>query len=176
MKKRAIFLIVLIIIFGVGISFFMYFPKSIENALNRIKYPFEVGEILASQQIDENLTAVIYTNKEEKSNLQNAIVRKRGIFYDVIETNGSVHIEKPKQLESGQLRTQALISWYDKSDKYVIMAVAYDDDVSSIWYLYQDLIQLNLNGYRLFWGYGIGEYDEMHMFDNNGNCLEQIME
>lgn len=27
MKKRAIFLIVLIIIFGVGISFFMYFPK-----------------------------------------------------------------------------------------------------------------------------------------------------
>ena len=96
MKKRAIFLIVLIIIFGVGISFFMYFPKSIENALNRIKYPFEVGEILASQQIDENLTAVIYTNKEEKSNLQNAIVRKRGIFYDVIETNGSVHIEKPK--------------------------------------------------------------------------------
>ena len=66
MKKRAIFLIVLIIIFGVGISFFMYFPKSIENALNRIKYPFEVGEILASQQIDENLTAVIYTNKEEK--------------------------------------------------------------------------------------------------------------
>ena len=125
MKKRAIFLIVLIIIFGVGISFFMYFPKSIENALNRIKYPFEVGEILASQQIDENLTAVIYTNKEEKSNLQNAIVRKRGIFYDVIETNGSVHIEKPKQLESGQLRTQVLISWYDKSDKYVIMAVAY---------------------------------------------------
>ena len=120
MKKRAIFLIVLIIIFGVGISFFMYFPKSIENALNRIKYPFEVGEILASQQIDENLTAVIYTNKEEKSNLQNAIVRKRGIFYDVIETNGSVHIEKPKQLESGQLRTQVLISWYDKSDKYGI--------------------------------------------------------
>ena len=27
MKKRAIFLIVLIIIFGVGISFFMYFPN-----------------------------------------------------------------------------------------------------------------------------------------------------
>ena len=139
-------------------------------------YPFEVGEILASQQIDENLTAVIYTNKEEKSNLQNAIVRKRGIFYDVIETNGSVHIEKPKQLESGQLRTQALISWYDKSDKYVIMAVAYDEDVSTITYLNQELIQLNVNGYRLFWGYGIGEYDEMHMFDKNGNCLEQIKE
>ena len=140
-------------------------------------YPFEVGEILASQQIDENLTAVIYTNKEEKSNLQNAIVRKRGIFYDVIETNGSVHIEKPKQLESGQLRTQVLISWYDKSDKYVIMAVAYDEDVSTITYLNQELIQLNVNGYRLFWGYGIGEYDEMlHMFDKNGNCLEQIKE
>lgn len=94
MKKRAIFLIVLIIIFGVGISFFMYFPKSIENALNRIKYPFEVGEILASQQIDENLTAVIYTNKEEKSNLQNAIVRKRGIFYDVI-------VEMSRNVQSG---------------------------------------------------------------------------
>jgi len=164
-------------IFGCFIVYpFVHRRKSIENALNRIKYPFEVGEILASQQIDENLTAVIYTNKEEKSNLQNAIVRKRGIFYDVIETNGSVHIEKPKQLESGQLRTQVLISWYDKSDKYVIMAVAYDEDVSTITYLNQELIQLNVNGYRLFLGYGIGEYDEMHMFDKNGNCLEQIKE
>ena len=73
-------------------------------------------------------------------------------------------------------RTQVLISWYDKSDKYVIMAVAYDEDVSTITYLNQELIQLNVNGYRLFLGYGIGEYDEMHMFDKNGNCLEQIKE
>ena len=36
--------------------------------------------------------------------------------------------------------------------------------------------EVNVNGYRLFWGYGIGEYDEMHMFDKNGNCLEQIKE
>lgn len=176
MKKRAIFLIVLIIIFGVGISFFMYFPKSIENALNRIKYPFEVGEILASQQIDENLTAVIYTNKEEKSNLQNAIVRKRGIFYDVIETNGSVHIEKPKQLESGQLRTQALISWYDKSDKYVVMAVAYDEDVAAITYQNQELTPLDINGYHLFYGTGTGKYEVYELFDQEGNRLEHIKE
>ena len=65
MKKRAIFLIVLIIIFGVGISFFMYFPKSIENALNRIKYPFEVGEILASQQIDE-ISPLLYIRTKKK--------------------------------------------------------------------------------------------------------------
>ena len=114
MKKRAIFLIVLIIIFGVGISFFMYFPESIENALNRIKYPFEVGEILASQQIDENLTAVIYTNKEEKSNLQNAIVRKRGIFYDVIETNQSnlnrVNLE-PKYWFLGMIKVINMLLW-----------------------------------------------------------------
>ena len=56
------------------------------------------------------------------------------------------------------------------------MAVAYDEDVSTITYLNQELIQLNVNGYRLFWGYGIGEYDEMDMFDKNGNCLEQIKE
>lgn len=176
MKKRAIFLIVLIIIFGVGISFFMYFPKSIENALNRIKYPFEVGEILASQQIDENLTAVIYTNKEEKSNLQNTIVRKRGIFYDVIETNGSVHIEKPKQLESGQLRTQVLISWYDKSDKYVVMAVAYDEDVAAITYQNQELTPLDINGYHLFYGTGTGKYEVYELFDQEGNRLEHIKE
>ena len=60
--------------------------------------------------------------------------------------------------------------------KLIIMAVAYDEDVSTITYLNQELIQLNVNGYRLFLGYGIGEYDEMHMFDKNGNCLEQIKE
>ena len=62
---------------------FIYFPTSIEIALSRIKYPFEVGEVLATQQIGENLTTVIYTNKEEKDKLQNAIVRKKGVFYNV---------------------------------------------------------------------------------------------
>lgn len=80
MKKRAIFLIVLIIIFGVGISFFMYFPKSIENALNRIKYPFEVGEILASQQIDENLTAVIYEQRRKKQSSKHHCTKARHLL------------------------------------------------------------------------------------------------
>lgn len=166
----------LIILFSAGIGFFIYFPKSIETALSRIEYPFEVGEILATQQIGENLTAVIYTNKEEKDNFQNAIVRKNSIFYDVIDRNGSLYMEKPKQLESGELRAQVLISWYDRSDKYVVMAVAYDEDVFTITHLNQELMQLNVNGYRLFWGYGIGEYELYELFDRNGNRLEHIKE
>ena len=37
MKKRAIFLIVLIIIFGVGISFFMYYIKIVDKPRNPLK-------------------------------------------------------------------------------------------------------------------------------------------
>ena len=81
------------------------------------------------------------------------------------------------ELIAEQLITPFHATAADIGKTYVIMAVAYDEDVSTITYLNQELIQLNVNGYRLFWGYGIGEYDEMlHMFDKNGNCLEQIKE
>lgn len=63
MKNRKLIFIGLFIFLSVVIGSFIYFPKSIDTALNRIKYPFEVGEILTSQQIDENLIVVIYTNK-----------------------------------------------------------------------------------------------------------------
>ncbi len=48
--------------------------------------------------------------------------------------NGFLNIEIPQKLDSGDLRTQVLVSWYDKSDKYVVMAVAYDEDVAAITY------------------------------------------
>lgn len=69
-----------------------------------------------------------------------------------------------------------LISWYDKSDKYVVIAVAYDEDVVSIIYPDQELEQLNVNGYRLFYGFGIGEYEVYELLDKNGNRLEHIKE
>ena len=56
------------------------------------------------------------------------------------------------------------------------MAVGYDEDVSTITYLNQELMQLNVNGYRLFFGYGVGEYEIYELFDKNGNRLEHIKE
>lgn len=176
MKRNKVIFVGLIILIGAAISFYIYVPKNIDVALNRIKYPFEVGKILTTQQIEENLTAVIYTNKENHNKLQNALIRKTGIFYKVTAMNGSLTLEKPKKLKSGDLRTQVLVSWYDKSDKYFIMAIAYDEDVAAITYLNQELIQLNANGYRLFYGSGIGEYEVYKLFDKNGNLLEHIKE
>lgn len=176
MKNRKLIFIGLFIFLSVVIGSFIYFPKSIDTALNRIKYPFEVGEILTSQQIDENLIVVIYTNKENSSQLQNAIIQKTGIFYSVVEMNGSLNIEMPKELDSGDLRTAELISWYDKSDKYVVMAVAYDEDVAAITYRNQELTQLNINGYHLFYGNGTGKYEVPELFDKEGRRLERIKE
>lgn len=175
MKKRKLILLGLLIFLSVVIGSIIYFPKSIDSALNRIKYPFEVGEILITQQIDKNLIVAIYTNKEDSSKLQNAIIQKNGIYYRVVEVNGSLHIEKPQKLDSGGLRTQALISWYNKSDKYVVMAVAYDEDVAAITY-HQELTQLDINGYHLFYGTGIGEYEVYELFDREGNRLEHTKE
>uniref|UniRef100_UPI0029434C69 hypothetical protein n=1 Tax=Gemmiger formicilis TaxID=745368 RepID=UPI0029434C69 len=154
MKNRKLIFIGLFIFLSVVIGSFIYFPKSIDTALNRIKYPFEVGEILTSQQIDENLIVVIYTNKNNNNELQNAIIQKNSIFYSVVEMNGSLNIEIPQKLDSGDLRTQVLVSWYDKSDKYVVMAVAYDEDVAAITYQNQELTPLDINGYHLFYGTG----------------------
>ena len=83
MKNRKLIFIGLFIFLSVVIGSFIYFPKSIDTALNRIKYPFEVGEILTSQQIDENLIVVIYTNKNNNNELQNAIIQKNSIFFVV---------------------------------------------------------------------------------------------
>ena len=97
MKNRKLIFIGLFIFLSVVIGSFIYFPKSIDTALNRIKYPFEVGEILTSQQIDENLIVVIYTNKNNNNELQNAIIQKNSIFYSVVEMNGSLNIEIPQK-------------------------------------------------------------------------------
>lgn len=180
MKNRKLIFIGLFIFLSVVIGSFIYFPKSIDTALNRIKYPFEVGEILTSQQIDENLIVVIYTNKnnnnELHNELQNAIIQKNSIFYSVVEMNGSLNIEIPQKLDSGDLRTQVLVSWYDKSDKYVVMAVAYDEDVAAITYQNQELTPLDINGYHLFYGTGTGKYEVYELFDQEGNRLEHIKE
>lgn len=176
MKNRKVIFIGLFIFLSLVIGSFTYFPKSMDTALNRIKYPFEVGEIVTSQQIDENLIVVIYTNKENSSQLQNAIIQKTGIFYSVVEMNGSLNIEMPKELDRGDLRTAELISWYDKSDKYVVMAVAYDEDVAAITYQNQELTPLDINGYHLFYGTGTGKYEVYELFDQEGNRLEHIKE
>lgn len=176
MKKGNIILAALIVLAGVLLGLVIYFPKNIDAALRRIQYPFEVGEVLATQQIEEDLTAVIYTNRQDSTQLQNALIRKTGIFYKVVDRNGSLTMEKPRALESGALRADILISWYDRSDKYVVMAVAYDEDVASVTYLDQALQELNINGYRLFYGYGSGAYEVYALFDGNGNRLEHIKE
>ena len=176
MKNRKLIFIGLFIFLSVVIGSFIYFPKSIDTALNRTKYPFEVGEILTSQQIDENLIVVIYTNKNNNNELQNAIIQKNSIFYSVVEMNGSLNIEIPQKLDSGDLRTQVLVSWYDKSDKYVVMAVAYDEDVAAITYQNQELTPLDINGYHLFYGTGTGKYEVYELFDQEGNRLEHIKE
>lgn len=157
MKKNKIISLILVLFIVLAISYVAYIPKSIDTVLDRIEYPFEVGEILMIQQIEENTTVVMCMNKEKSHELQNVIIRKNGIFYSVIDNNGSLTIKKPNKLESGELRTQVLISWYDKSAKYVVMAVAYDEDVENITYRNQKLEQVNFNGYNLFYGYGIGE-------------------
>ena len=170
MKNRKLIFIGLFIFLSVVIGSFIYFPKSIDTALNRIKYPFEVGEILTSQKIDEN------PNKNNNNELQNAIIQKNSIFYSVVEMNGSLNIEIPQKLDSGDLRTQVLVSWYDKSDKYVVMAVAYDEDVAAITYQNQELTPLDINGYHLFYGTGTGKYEVYELFDQEGNRLEHIKE
>ncbi len=67
-----------------------------------------------------------------------------------------------------------LTSWYDKSHKYVVMVVSYDQDVQNIVYQEQTLQQTVFNGYHIFYGYDIGKYQEYKLYDSAGNELEHI--
>ena len=60
--------------------------------------------------------------------------------------------------------------------KYVVMAVAYDEDVAAITYQNQELTPLDINGYHLFYGTGTGKYEVYELFDQEGNRLEHIKE
>lgn len=174
MNKKKIISLISSFCIVISVIMFLYLPKSIESVLKRLDYPFEVGEIVSTQQIDKNTSLAIFTNKEKSNELQNAIIRKNGLFYKLIDQNGSLTIEKTKNLESGSFRTQRLISWYDKSDKYVITIISYDEDVESITYQGQKTKRVDFNGYTLFYGYGIGVHEEIKLFDKNGNILENI--
>lgn len=159
-----------------SISFYVYIPKNIHTALKRIDGVFEVGEVLAVQPVEEDMTAVIYTNKERPKELQNALVHKKGTFYDVIELNGSLHMEKAGKLKQGLPRTNMLLSWYDNSDQCIIMVVAYDEDVADIVYRGEKLTSLNIDGYHLFYGFGSGKYEIYELYDKYGNLLENYKE
>lgn len=62
------------------------------------------------------------------------------------------------------------------SKPYVVMAVAYDEDVAAITYQNQELTPLDINGYHLFYGTGTGKYEVYELFDQEGNRLEHIKE
>ena len=173
MKKTKIIISALLVC---AVGYFLYLPKSIEAVLNRIEFPFEVGEIVAIQEIEENTTVVHYINKKQNQELQNVVIRKQGPFYREVDLNGSLIIEKPKTLELGDIRTQVHISWYDKSEKYVVMSVAYDEDVASVVYRDKELENIEFNGYNLFYGYGIGDYKVYKIYDVAGKELTQIKE
>ena len=74
----------------------------------------------------------------------------------------------------GKLKSQVLASWYDKSHKYVIMAVGYSEDVESMSYRDKPLSQISENGYHVFYGYSIGKNVVYKIYDTDGNELEHI--
>lgn len=176
-KRKAVF-ITLIIVLGVAIGYFIYLPKDINTVIERRKYPFAAGEILAAQQIEAGITSVIYTDRDRQEVLHNAVIKKNGIFYSVIETQGSLNLEMPTELKSGDLRMTLWLSRYDEKDfeKYVVMAAARDEDVAAVSCRGQELLPLNSNGYRLFYGFGTGEQAICEPYDKAGNPLEMYKE
>ncbi len=77
-------------------------------------------------------------------------------------------------MPSGEFRAKLLITWYDESPKYVLEMVDYDEDVSDIIYLEQELLLINIKDYHLFDGYGAGECVASKLFEKYGARLGQI--
>lgn len=175
MKKKNIMCICLLVLLGVTLSCYLHYPKSIDDALTKMSYDFEIGEIVDTQKIDENLTAVLLTNNA-KNAFQTAIVEKNGIFYRGIGITSSMDLSELNELDNSNLRTQGSISWYDESDNCVVFGVVYDEEVSSIKISNRELDELSVNNYRLFYGVGSGRDSGVYdLFDENGNQLQNLI-
>lgn len=171
-KKRIRFVIFIFLI--AALVCFLLIPKSIHGALHGLRYPFEVGEVIATEEIYKNTTAVLCTNKQDTNYLQNAIIRKYGFFYKVIDKNGSIVLKQLEQLQSGEQRAECLASWYDKGEHYFVMSTAYDKEIDQIQYEGANLTPIFYKGYSIFFGWGTGHAIQYQLYDQNGNELEHI--
>ena len=148
-------------------------PRSINDVLEKLDDPFVVGEVLTQLEIDDRTTVVFYTNKNNPEELQNSVIRRIGFFYKPIDNNGTLVLEKPHQLETGDLRSRMHISWYQKgSDKYVAMVVVYDKEVSSVVYGTQPLEKLDVDGLEVYLGFGESKDSEYHLLDADGKEMD----
>ena len=134
MDKKKVLTVILIIIAVLLFAVFIFTPKSIESALKRIDEPFKVGEIFTVEDMGDDLYFAIYRNEDNINLLQNAVLKKSCVFYKVIDENGSLNFNPPKDGNDSKLKSTGFISWYDKKhpEKYVIMVAAYDNAIDSV--------------------------------------------
>lgn len=148
-------------------------PTSVEKVLERVESPFAVGTVLAQREIDDVTTLVLYQNKENPTELQNMVIRRTGPFYRRMDLNGTLLLEKPQELKTGELRSRLHISWYERngSQKYVAMAVAFDEQVTGVSCCGQPMERIEAEGYQVFLGFGVGDEGVYQLFDANGEEL-----
>ncbi len=153
-------------------------PRSVDQVLDRITAPFAVGEEITRQEVDDGLTLVLYRSQEAQSHLQGALIRKQGPFYRLIRCSGSLKLEPVGRPEPGELRSQALISWYDRDDpeKCAVLAVALDEEVDRIDYCGTQLNKVEFDGCRVFFGIASGDYELYQLYDEAGRELDHYAE
>lgn len=156
----------------IAIICFFAFPKSIDSALGRIGKPYEVGTIISTQEIEKNIFSVLYTNKKDSTQLYGVILKKYGPFYHKQKLFGALALQTPHALSSGEVRSNAHITWYDKEGHYQITVAAYDKDIGGVSYRDYDLTPIPFAEYRIFSGSGKGDSAEYQLYDKNGNELE----
>lgn len=169
MKKKRILVTAFLLVLAGLVIWFLYQPKNINTILERLDDPFKMEEIIITTEIEKDTTVTFYANLKKKQ-LYNAIIRENSFFYTLVRLAGSVSLEQHSGIED--LKAGVQISWYDKSDKYVIMAVIYDDEVATIQYRDERLQEVDFSGYRIAFGFGFGDYEEYKLYDKNGNLLD----
>ena len=159
------------------------FSLSLEKAIQRLPEPFEVGDVLLTEEIEAGTFFVCSTNKNNPTLLQSAIIEKKGPLYRNRKLSGYLLLETPEALEPGDLRISLHTSFYTRQNpqKYIIMGVIRDDSVQTVVYQGQILKEMDYHGVRLCYGSGsvdtnLGNSGQYALYDANGNPLEPWME
>ena len=177
LKQRRLLVSVCSVLLTVALVLTIWFfrqPSSIDEVLKDITPPFAVGDVVTRQEVEDDLTLVLYRNQDDERNLQSALIRKRGPFYRLVRCSGSLELEPMGWPEPGELRSQMLISWYDRDalEKCVVLAVALDQQVDRMTYCGTPLEKVEFNGYRVFFGGASSEeYELYQLYDKDGNEL-----
>lgn len=169
------------------VLWFLWQHRSVDVMLKTLSEDYEVGEVIYSEQIEEDVTCVLYIGKSNPKKLFNVLIHRVGCIYYILDVHGPLELIKPTWREKKTSKQLMQVSDYNKTHKkyegqeyldnpYVVMAVAIDEAVDKIVFNGRVLTPIKTEEYSVFFGAGDKLEGGCELYDKEGNRLMELRE